>query len=105
MRRLTGDAGLKLDPALDLFESRTGFLAARGVDVTRIRFSTAFSSGLDYYTGCEFRLHDPAGRVKPALVVGGRYDTLLTRLGSREKIPAVGLGIFIERLARVGGAS
>src|SRR5262249_49424299 len=29
-----------LDAALDRFESRTGFLAARGVDVSRIRFST-----------------------------------------------------------------
>ena len=105
LRKLIGDAGLSLDPALDLFESRTGFLAARGVDVTRIRFSTAFSTSLDYYTGCEFRLHDPSGRIEPALVVGGRYDNLLTRLGSREKIPAVGLGIFIERLAGVGGVA
>jgi ATP phosphoribosyltransferase regulatory subunit len=102
LRVLAADAGLALDPALDLFESRTGFLAARGVEVTRIRFSTAFSTSLDYYTGCEFRLHDPSGRVEPALVVGGRYDNLLTRLGSRDKIPAVGLGIFIERLASLG---
>ncbi|MGZ3409109.1 MAG: ATP phosphoribosyltransferase regulatory subunit [Xanthobacteraceae bacterium] len=105
LRTLAVDAGLALDDALDLFESRTGFLAARGVDVTRIQFSTAFSTSLDYYTGCEFRLHDPAGRIDQALVVGGRYDNLLTRLGSRDVIPAVGLGIFIERLAGIGGAS
>ena len=49
-------------PALDLFESRTGFLAARGVDVARIRFSTAFGRGLDYYTGFVFELHDPTAR-------------------------------------------
>jgi hypothetical protein len=29
----------------------------------------------------------------------------MTRLGSREKIPAVGLGIFIERLAVAGDAA
>ena len=49
---------LDLDAALDLFESRTGFLAARGVDVARISFSTAFGRGLDYYTGFVFELHD-----------------------------------------------
>ena len=105
LRGLASDANLALGPALDLFESRTGFLAARGVDVARIRFSTAFSTSLDYYTGFEFRLHDPSGAIEPALVVGGRYDNLMTRLGSREKIPAVGLGIFIERLTAAGDAA
>ena len=33
LRALTADAKLPLGPALDLFETRTGFLAARGVDV------------------------------------------------------------------------
>jgi len=72
------------------------------VDVARIRFSTAFSTSLDYYTGFEFRLHDPKGGDEP-LVAGGRYDNLLTRLGSKFQIPAVGLGVFIERLANAGG--
>src|SRR6266849_2014964 len=63
LRTLAADARLALGPALDLFESRTGFLAARGVDVRRIRFSTAFGRGLDYYTGMVFELHDPNERV------------------------------------------
>ena len=89
--------------ALDLFESRTGFLAARGVDVQRIRFSTAFGRGLDYYTGFVFELHDPtsASSANP-LVAGGRYDGLLTRLGAPAPIPAVGFAVWIERLAAIG---
>jgi ATP phosphoribosyltransferase regulatory subunit len=102
LRTLAGDASIKIDAALDLFESRTGFLAARGVDVSRIRFSTRFFIGLDYYTGFEFRLHDPAGRIEQPLVAGGRYDKLLSRLGSTAAIPAVGLGVWIERLAACG---
>ncbi|HEY6254950.1 MAG TPA: ATP phosphoribosyltransferase regulatory subunit, partial [Xanthobacteraceae bacterium] len=47
LRALAQDAGIALDGALDLLESRTGFLAARGIDVARIRFSTAFGRGLD----------------------------------------------------------
>jgi len=98
LRTLARDASIKIDAALDLFESRTGFLAARGVDVSRIGFSTRFFIGLDYYTGFEFRLHDPSGRVEAPLVAGGRYDRLLSRLGSTTPIPAVGLGVWVERL-------
>jgi ATP phosphoribosyltransferase regulatory subunit len=105
LRAFARDAGLKLDAALDLFESRTGFLAARGVDVSRIRFSTAFGRGLDYYTGFVFELHDPAARVTGQLVAGGRYDGLLTRLGSVKQIPAVGFAVWIERLAALESAT
>ncbi|MCC6776872.1 MAG: ATP phosphoribosyltransferase regulatory subunit [Hyphomicrobiales bacterium] len=100
LRGFARDAGIALDAALDLFESRTGFLAARGVDVTRIRFSTALGRGLDYYTGCVFELHDPAGGDNGPLAAGGRYDGLLTRLGSAHPIPAVGFAVWVERLPR-----
>ena len=105
LRTLTSDARISLGEALDLFESRTGFLAARGIDVARIRFSTAFGRGLDYYTGCVFELHDPAVRVEGQLVAGGRYDGLLTRLGAKAPIPAVGFAVWVERLAACGGAA
>jgi ATP phosphoribosyltransferase regulatory subunit len=99
LRAFARDAGIALDAALDLFESRTGFLAARGLDIGRIRFSTAFGRGLDYYTGFVFELHDPAARAEGQLVAGGRYDGLLTRLGSARAIAAVGFAVWIERLA------
>ncbi len=105
LRTFARDARLALDGVLDLFESRAGFLAARGVDISRIRFATAFGIDLDYYTGFEFRLHDPAGRVERPLVAGGRYDKLLSRLGSAQPIPAVGLGVWIERLAALRGGA
>ncbi len=102
LRTLAADASLSIASALDLFEIRTGFLAARGVDVRSIRFSTAFGRGLDYYTGFVFELHD--ARATGQLVAGGRYDGLLTRLGAAEPIPAVGFAAWIERLAACGGA-
>ena len=105
LRALATDAKIDLSAALDLFESRIGFIAARGVKVSGIEFSTAFSIGLDYYTGFEFRLHDPAGRIAPPLVAGGRYDNLLTRLGSAKPIPAVGFGAWIGRLSAAGGTA
>jgi ATP phosphoribosyltransferase regulatory subunit len=104
LRSLMRDADLKLDAALDRFESRTGFLAARGIDVRSIHCSTAFGRGLDYYTGFVFELHAPNSTDHGPLVAGGRYDGLLTRLGSPTPIPAVGFAVWIERLAACGGA-
>src|SRR5262249_56006723 len=97
MISLAAAANLALSPALDLFETRAGFLAARGVDVGAIHFSTAFGRGFDYYTGFVFELHDP--RAKGPLIAGGRYDGLLMRLGAQEQIPAVGFAASIQELS------
>jgi ATP phosphoribosyltransferase regulatory subunit len=105
LRSFAADAKLDLGAALDRFESRTGFLAARGVDLARIRFSTAFGRGLDYYTGFVFELHDPSAAGNGPLVAGGRYDGLLARLGSAAPIPAVGFAVWIERLSASGSAA
>jgi ATP phosphoribosyltransferase regulatory subunit len=105
LRTLGAEADLDIGAALDLFESRTGFLAAQGVEVSRIRFSTAFGRGLDYYTGFVFELHDPEFAEQRQLVAGGRYDGLLTRLGAAEPIPAVGFSVWIERLNETAGAA
>jgi ATP phosphoribosyltransferase regulatory subunit len=106
LRALAAEANMAdvLAPALDLFETRNGFLAARGVDLKRVRFSTGFGRGFDYYTGFVFELTDPA-RTGDPLVAGGRYDGLLARLGSTVATPAVGFAVWIERLAAYGGAS
>ena len=63
-----------------------------------------FGRGVDYYTGFEFELHGKNNGVEP-LVAGGRYDGLMTRLGSAQPIPAVGFSVWIETLAQAGGAS
>ena len=102
LHALASEADLELDAALALFEQRTKNLADRGVDVARIKFSTAFGRGLDYYTGFVFELHDQEMRVDRQLVAGGRYDELLTRLGAAAPIPAVGFAVWIERLNAIG---
>jgi ATP phosphoribosyltransferase regulatory subunit len=106
LRALAADANMEsaLAPALDLFESRNGFLAARDIDLKRMHFSTAFGRGFDYYTGFVFELTDPARSGDP-LVAGGRYDGLLARLGAAEPTAAVGFAVWIERLTSYGGAS
>ena len=101
LRTLASDAKLNVTAAIDQFESRVGFMAARGIDVRTTRFSTSFGRGLDYYTGFEFEVHHRGNGAEP-LVAGGRYDGLMTQLGSAEPIPAVGFSVWVDALTRIG---
>jgi ATP phosphoribosyltransferase regulatory subunit len=103
LRTLASDAKLNVTAAIDQFESRVGFMAARGIDVRATRFSTSFGRGLDYYTGFEFELHAKGDGAEP-LVAGGRYDGLMTQLGSAMPIPAVGFSVWVEALTQIGRA-
>ncbi len=94
-RKLTREAGIDIEPALDAFDNRTGFMAARGIDLASVEAHAGFSRNMDYYTGFVFEL-GAVGHERP-LVGGGRYDNLLTRLGAPEPLPAVGCSIWIER--------
>jgi len=101
LRALADDSRLDLAAAIDQLESRIGFMAARGIDTKTVRFATAFGRGLDYYTGFEFELHHKGNGVEP-LVAGGRYDGLMTQLGSAAPIPAVGFSVWVETLTQLG---
>ncbi len=100
LRTVAAEAGLDLGAELDALEARTGFIAARGLDVTAMRFSAGFARNLDYYTSFIFELHDPAPGAARPVAGGGRYDTLLGRLGSLAPMPAVGASIWLDRLDR-----
>jgi len=56
-----------------------------------VRLDLSIVRGLAYYTGIVFELFDTAGELR-AICGGGRYDTLLARLGGPD-LPAVGFGM------------
>ncbi|MEO0330022.1 MAG: ATP phosphoribosyltransferase regulatory subunit [Pseudomonadota bacterium] len=60
------------------------------------RYRANFGRRLDYYTGLVFEIYS-GGSQKP-LIGGGRYDQLMTLLGSPKEIPAVGFSIWVDRL-------
>lgn len=98
LRRLADDAKLDLNAALDAFDARSGFIAARGVDLDSMTFSASFARRLDYYSGFVFEARNAASRSGPPAIGGGRYDRLLRALGAPRDIPAVGAAIRIDRL-------
>jgi len=59
----------------------------------KIIFSTNFGRKLEYYTGMVFNIKN---QTNINLIQGGRYDNLLSNLGSRRKIPAVGAAINLN---------
>jgi len=59
----------------------------------KIIFSTNFGRELEYYTGMVFNIQDQSNT---NLIQGGRYDNLLSNLGSKRKIPAVGAAINLN---------
>ncbi|MGJ7042172.1 ATP phosphoribosyltransferase regulatory subunit [Shinella sp. BE166] len=96
-------AGLSLGEALARFESRVAALRDIGVDPASITYRAAFGRPLDYYTGLVFEI-TPDG---DALVLagGGRFDRLLTLLGAKERIPAVGFSLWLDRIASAKGGA
>ena len=96
LRVLAKEAKLDLSDALDAFDMRNGFIAAHGIALEPIEFSTAFARNLDYYTGFVFEARH-ANASRPS-IGGGRYDRLLKALGAPQDIPAVGAALWIDRL-------
>ena len=60
---------------------------------TKIVFSTNFGRELEYYTGMVFNIKNQSNT---NLIQGGRYDNLLSNLGGKRKIPAVGAAINLN---------
>lgn len=77
-------------------EGLLNYLEKLGVDESLVEFEPTLARGLNYYTGPIFELKDqnyPAG----SLGGGGRYDKLLSVLGSTD-IPATGFSFGFDRI-------
>lgn len=73
--------------------------ALASMDIKNLAANLRLARGLDYYTGtvCEIVLAKASGF--GSIAGGGRYDNLIDDFaGGKEKIPAVGMSIGIDRL-------
>jgi histidyl-tRNA synthetase len=59
--------------------------------------------GLDYYRRTTFEFVIPGMGAQNTVAAGGRYDGLAEMLGGRERIPAIGFAIGVERLLMLLG--
>ncbi|MCO5733174.1 ATP phosphoribosyltransferase regulatory subunit [Rhizobium sp. SSA_523] len=96
-------ASLPLKAAIEGFDARVAALQNAGAALADITWRAAFGRPLDYYTGLVFEVtvrgeHD-------VLVGGGRYDRMLTLLGARDHIPAVGFSMWLDRIEKAKDAA
>jgi len=82
--------GAALDRALKAWARRTTALADQGLPADRLRFATAFGRAFGYYDGFLFEIRSAALDAERPVAAGGRYDSLLTRLGAARALGAVG---------------
>ena len=61
-----------------------------------IEFSSSFGRQLEYYTGMVFKIDIKINTKKINIINGGRYDNLISDLGSSKIIPAVGAAINLN---------
>ncbi|CAD7053395.1 ATP phosphoribosyltransferase regulatory subunit [Pseudorhizobium endolithicum] len=95
-------AGLTLGPALEQFDERLAALARAGIDLGGMTYRAAFGRPLDYYTGLVFEVTEAES---PAVLAGGgRFDRLLTLLGAKDHIPAVGFALWLDRMETARGS-
>ena len=65
------------------------------------RFTAGFGRELEYYTGFTFQIEADTAHGPVAVAGGGRYDNLLSDMGSPVPVPAVGCAIHTDRLKAV----
>ncbi len=94
------DLGSPMIEAVRRFQRRNALMEAAGLPLDEATFAGVFGRQLEYYTGFVFQIEaiDPDGRLL-AVAGGGRYDRLLSDIGSPYPVPAVGCAIHTERLA------
>jgi histidyl-tRNA synthetase len=91
---LLAEFGLPAD-GLDELRAILGAVTAHGVPSERVVLDFGLGRGLHYYTGAIFEIYDDDGL---QLCGGGRYDDLVTTLGGRQPVPAVGFAYGLERV-------
>ena len=61
-----------------------------------IKFSTSFGRQLEYYTGMVFKIEIKYKSKNINVINGGRYDKLISDLGSKKQVPAVGAAVNLN---------
>jgi ATP phosphoribosyltransferase regulatory subunit len=88
--KLAASAGADLSGAFVVWKERLAALAKAGVPLERARFEAGFGRAFSYYDGFLFDVVSDALGEDRAVAGGGRYDTLMTRLGAAGAPAAVG---------------
>jgi ATP phosphoribosyltransferase regulatory subunit len=88
--KLASASGADLSAHLDAWSQRLAAITGAGAPLARARFCAGFGRGFGYYDGFLFDVVSRTLGEDRAVAGGGRYDSLLVRLGSAHPSGAVG---------------
>lgn len=58
--------------------------------------------GMDYYTGIIFEVtYNDKNIMESTISAGGRYDDMIEKFSTRGRIPAIGMSLGVERIAKI----
>jgi len=87
--------------AVTAYERRISAFEDQGLNPRRFMFSATFGREIEYYTGFTFQIEAELEGRLVAVAGGGRYDNLLSDMGSPIAVSAVGSAIHTDRLMAV----
>ena len=93
--------GARYGGARDYYLKRLFEMEELGLNPRRFHFSAGFGRELEYYTGFTFQIEAGTAHGPVAVAGGGRYDNLLSDMGSPVRVAAVGCAIHTDRLKAV----
>jgi ATP phosphoribosyltransferase regulatory subunit len=100
--RFAGVAGsTRFKAAREHYAKRLFEMEELGLNPRRFHFAAGFGRELEYYTGFTFQIEADTAHGPVSVAGGGRYDNLLSDMGSPVAVPAVGCAIHTDRLKAV----
>ena len=82
---------------INLFVDQKYFpISKNKISKLNVIFSSAFGRQLEYYTGIVFKIDIKSKSKIINCCNGGRYDKLISDLGSKKHVPAVGAALNIN---------
>lgn len=90
--------------AVQRYHRRIEAMRGEGLDPEAFFFAAPFGRNLEYYTGFVFQIEADAALGPLQVAGGGRYDDLLSDIGSPVPVSAVGCAIGTEQLLAAIGA-
>ena len=93
--------GKRFTGAREYYAKRLFEMEELGLNPRRFHFAAGFGRELEYYTGFTFQIEADTPHGPVSVAGGGRYDNLLSDMGSPVAVPAVGCAIHTDRLKAV----
>ena len=93
--------GARFNGAREYYAKRLFEMEELGLNPRRFHFAAGFGRELEYYTGFTFQIEADTPHGPVSVAGGGRYDNLLSDMGSPVAVPAVGCAIHTDRLKAV----